>query len=279
MRAASEADVPETNPQVSPVGATTTAAELNERPDLFRDAERPDEDNAGPFLVVVDNFYPDPHEVRKLALSQAFAQYMPPLARHVGNEIADRYKAVEGTWHSSVLEVFMGKPVEHPVLGVRHNPPSVRERLAAAIGEEIQLDTWDSLGDGWNGAFHLMDARWKCGAIHHHYKEGDVCPRGWSGVVYLSPDAPPSAGTTIWRGRRSGVCVASKGSRFYASTSSFVLVMAAENRFNRLVLFRENVLHRAEHGFGEGNDARLTQTFFFRTQRKDDRERSLGGGG
>jgi len=29
------------------------------------------------------------------------------------------------------------------------------------------------------------------------------------------------------------------------------------------VLFRENVLHRAEHGFGHGKKARLTQTFFF----------------
>jgi hypothetical protein len=28
-------------------------------------------------------------------------------------------------------------------------------------------------------------------------------------------------------------------------------------------LFRENVWHRLEHGFGHGQDARLTQTFFF----------------
>jgi len=42
------------------------------------------------------------------------------------------------------------------------------------------------------------------------------------------------------------------------------LALMAENRFNRLVLFRENVLHRAEDGFGQtAQNARLTQTFFF----------------
>ena len=49
--------------------------------------------------------------------------------------------------------------------------------------------------------------------------------------------------------------------------SEFELAYLAENRFNRAVLFRENVWHRLEHGFGEGTEARLTQTLFFETDR------------
>jgi len=30
-----------------------------------------------------------------------------------------------------------------------------------------------------------------------------------------------------------------------------------------LLLFRENVWHRVEHGFGRGDQARLSQTLFF----------------
>jgi hypothetical protein len=44
--------------------------------------------------------------------------------------------------------------------------------------------------------------------------------------------------------------------------------MTVENCFNRLVLFRENILHRAEPGFGDSPaTGRLTQTFFFRSNK------------
>ncbi len=40
------------------------------------------------------------------------------------------------------------------------------------------------------------------------------------------------------------------------------MVFEIENRFNRLVLFRDNVLHRLEYGFGRRlGDARLVVVF------------------
>jgi hypothetical protein len=47
----------------------------------------------------------------------------------------------------------------------------------------------------------------------------------------------------------------------------FEKVFVSDNVYNRLVLFRENVLHRAEPGFGQDREARLTQTFFFISSR------------
>lgn len=103
----------------------------------------------------------------------------------------------------------------------------------------------------------------------NHYRSGDVFPRGWSGVVYLSPDPQPWSGTSIWRHKDTNTCIASQGIRYYRGPETldhFDLAFLVENRYNRLLLFRENILHRVETGFGTGDDARLTQTFFFQTQ-------------
>jgi hypothetical protein len=135
--------------------------------------------------------------------------------------------------------------------------------METLVGSHILPRDWESGGDYWNGAFHLRDFNHTTGFIHHHYKPGDVERRGWSGLVYLSPDAPETSGTTIWRQRQSGRCVASFGPTFSRNTADYELAFLVENKYNRLLLFRENVLHRGEAGFGSGTQARLTQTFFF----------------
>lgn len=257
---------PSVYPPKSVVGS---AQELNQRKEWFADPMRSSEDNAGPHIVVVDDFYHDPGSIRELALQKRFEPYYPPSAERVGKEIARQYQGQEGLWSSTAFVVFLGQTIKKPFIGERYNPAPVRERLAQVVGENVNPDTWDEYGDHWNGAFHLIDSGWKSGRgfIHHHYKKGDVEPRGWSGLVYLSPDAPPSSGTSIWRETKTGLCVVGYGARFDPNVSNFDLALFVENRFNRLVPFRENVLHRAEHGFGHGMNARLTQTFFFRTSR------------
>jgi hypothetical protein len=104
-------------------------------------------------------------------------------------------------------------------------------------------------------------------AIRHHYRPGDVYPRDWSGVVYLSPDPPPWSGTSIWRHKDTGTCIASPGVRYYRDPDTLDH-FELENRYNRLALFRENILHRVETGFGMGHTTRLTQTIFFQTERR-----------
>ncbi len=84
--------------------------------------------------------------------------------------------------------------------------------------------------------------------------------------MYLSPEAPIDRETTIWCERQTHRCVAAKGDKYEQDMTGFDLALMIENRVNRLVLFRENVLHRAGHGFGTmPADARLIQTFFFHT--------------
>jgi len=55
-----------------------------------------------------------------------------------------------------------------------------------------------------------------------------------------------------------------KGPFFDKNIQNYTRVYEIDNIYNRLVLFRENVLHQAAAGFGtEKNNGRLTQTFFF----------------
>jgi hypothetical protein len=252
-----------------PSALAKSVGDLNAQTRWFNDPSRCAEDNVGPFLLVVDDFYRTPKAIRALGRKRPFVQYSPPLAEQVGEEIAAKYRHHLGTWSSTALSTFMGLTVLKPVEGFAYRPDSLRERLAQLLGESIPPVSWQTGGDRWNGVFHLIDGDWAAGrgSMHHHYKPGDV-DRGWSGLVYLSPDAPASSGTSIWRDKRTGLCVAGYGPKFDDDVRNFELALLVENRFNRLVLFRENVIHRAEHGFGYGKNARLTQTFFFCTELK-----------
>ncbi|MEO1135783.1 MAG: hypothetical protein AAFW68_04105 [Pseudomonadota bacterium] len=240
------------------------------RPEWFKDNDRSAEDNLGPHVLIIDNFYEDPDYVRDLALTQNYVQYLPPLAEQVGESQAAKaeFQNMQGRWHATALLRFRGRPVKNPVAGFRYNEDSLRVRLETVLNESICQDAWASAGDGWNGAFHLRSGGFAPVSVHHHYKEGDIPSRGWSGVVYLSPNPPENTGTSIWLDRETGKCIAAKGALFSKDAARFECVQEIENKYNRLVLFRENVLHKAENGFCDGCSARLTQTFFFRCKQK-----------
>lgn len=251
------------NPNITPLFDSPEA--LNRNISLFNDPARPAE--RGPFVIVVDGFYEEPMRIRALARQQKFVQYLPPLPEQVGETTAALYEGPPA-WFSSALLRHQGKEVRHPFPGFRYAPPELRQRLSDIVGAPIDEESWLEGGDWWNGAFHSQNAHWRgdLGSVHHHFKQGDVTERGWSGLVYLTPEAPASTGTSIWMDIERKSCVAGHGAVFYrgAAMSQLKLALMVENRFNRLVLFRENVLHRAEHGFGHTTEeARLTQTFFF----------------
>ena len=185
--------------------------------------------------------------------------------------MTSRHPDKRPAWLSSALLRYRGQTVKYPKPGFRYAPTEIRKKFSTLLNENVSENTWRDTGDWWNGAFHIQFEAWhhNRAAIHHHYKDGDISSRGWSGVVYLSPNAPADAGTSIWKENSTGLCIAKQGTKFDADQSNFELVFKVENRFNRLVLFRENVLHRLEHGFGTSiDDARLVQTFFFNSVKR-----------
>lgn len=84
-------------------------------------------------------------------------------------------------------------------------------------------------------------------------------PSMWAGVLYLNPDAPIESGTGIFK---------------EVAPQDFELIDAIGNVYNRLILYRGDLLHRSLlSGFGNSPETgRLTQVFFF-----DVKEQPAGG--
>lgn len=236
---------------------------------LFVDDSRSDADNQGPHILIVDDFYDAPDEIRELALSKEYVQYSPPLPEQVGESVASepQFEGVTGRMLSTALYTFRGIPVFRPFNGFRYNPETLKNSLENLIGERIDPSSWEPGGDGWNGAFHLRESgNTPLASVHHHYHKTNTVTRGWSGVCYLSPDPVDGSGTSFWRDKATGKCIAQFGETFRRDEQNFEKIFEPRNVYNRLVLFRENVLHKIENGFGSGKSARMTQTFFFQCQ-------------
>jgi hypothetical protein len=97
--------------------------------------------------------------------------------------------------------------------------------------------------------------------IHHDDTE-------WAGVLYLTPDAPISAGTAIYRHKETGIY---KGPSNVPNTNieDWEIITMIGNIYNRLVLYNGDMYHRSLlSGFGNSLEtARMTQVFFFNTDK------------
>ena len=103
----------------------------------------------------------------------------------------------------------------------------------------------------------------------------------WAGVCYLTPNAPHSAGTGIFRHKETGLIRAPKNEdgslnrelidyigKDSQDMTKWDLVDVVGNVYNRLVLYRGDLFHMSLDYFGNNlYDSRLFQTFFFTTER------------
>ena len=89
---------------------------------------------------------------------------------------------------------------------------------------------------------------------------------GWSGVCYLTPNAPSNSGTAFYKNKN--------GSHEYAGVnfdwkdeSQWEVTDYIANKYNRLVLYRGNLFHAATNYFGDNlQNGRLFQVFFLNTE-------------
>ena len=100
----------------------------------------------------------------------------------------------------------------------------------------------------------------------------------WAGVCYLTPDAPLSAGTGLFRHKKLGIRdykwatkeenEASGHFKDYYDLTKWELVDRIGNVYNRLILYRGDLFHTSLDYFGmDKQSGRLFQTFFFNTER------------
>jgi hypothetical protein len=124
----------------------------------------------------------------------------------------------------------------------------------------------------YNGCFQLATS-WDRSWIHCD------ATTGWAGVLFLTPNAPLSAGTAIYKHKETGLMSwkyvehTDEENRTAApllETQDFTkwdLVDRFANVYNRLVLYRGEYFHTSLDYFGTNKEnGRLFQTFFFDTE-------------
>ena len=103
----------------------------------------------------------------------------------------------------------------------------------------------------------------------------------WAAVIYLTPDAPLTGGTGLFRHKETGLEMAPKledgsyndeiMSEIYKDSQDMTkweMTKFIGNKYNRLILYRGDIFHTSLDYFGRDKyDGRLFQTFFFDTER------------
>ena len=135
--------------------------------------------------------------------------------------------------------------------------PELKTQFQTILGKTIT--NWDTYEV--NGCFQYCIAEDK--AVYH-------CDlQTYAGIIYLTPDAPPQAGTSFYRSKHSKKMkleddVDSVFSTGNYDSTQFELVDTVGNVYNRLILFDAKMFHAAPVYFGNQlQNGRLFQLFFF----------------
>lgn len=181
-------------------------------------------------IIVVDDFYNNPKQVRSFALDQDFY--------------------IKGN--------YPGKRTEAPT--TEKLARSLMNTFSSLIGE--RLKPWDLENLEYNGAYQITledDETW----IH---TDGTR----WACIVYLTPDAPLSSGTAFYRIPQENLYCREdrKGKDHNNLDPRWIKADVIANVFNRAVIYRGDMYHRSDlPGFGNTlYTGRLFQTFFFDTE-------------
>ena len=134
----------------------------------------------------------------------------------------------------------------------------LKERFEQLLGRKIK--NWTNYGT--NGCFQHCIAGEQ---LVFHYDQ-----QQYAGIIYLSPNAPPHSGTTLYRSRYTKkMKVANEESSLvfrngYLDSTEFDVVDVIGNVYNRLILFDAQIIHAASAYFGTTKEnSRLFQLFFF----------------
>ena len=177
-------------------------------------------------LIITDDFYGNPDNVRAYALAQPF-------------EVAGNYPGMRT------------KP---------YLPDDVKEAIQRIVYNAGGNVTDWMENSGYTGAFQI------CTASDRTWIHADSY-NTWAAVCYLTPNAPLSAGTALYRHKATGEYSKVKENHEGYDYTKWDMVDYVANKYNRIVLYRGNLFHASVDYFGDNNqNGRLFQTFFFNTE-------------
>lgn len=194
-------------------------------------------------LVVIDNFYNNPYEVREHILTQDF------LVR--GNYPGQRTISYASNHLKEIIQEYVrpfgGEITEFPI-------PKEDGSDAAGI---------------YNGSFQYTTSRDRSWVHIDGYNN-------WAGVLYLTPDAPLTSGTSFYQFHDGTNCKQDMDilknkdelDKCSQDMTKWKKMDQVGNVFNRLILFNSNRFHMSMDYFGDSKEnGRLFQLFFFSTER------------
>lgn len=187
-------------------------------------------------LMIIDNFYTNAMETRNHILTQEF--------KVMGNYPGQRTVSYANQHLKEMIQGYI-------------------QHFAGKI-----ID-WPEGNDTYNGAYQYTTSRNRTWVHNDGWNN-------WAGVLYLTPNAPVSSGTGIFRykdGTRTVDESEARGNKKLIDEHSqdytkWELVDRVGNIFNRLVLFNSKQYHASLDYFGTNKEnGRLFQVFFFSTER------------
>lgn len=225
-------------------------------------------------IIIVDNFYENPLEVRDYALNQ------------IKNNSYEAYPDLAPSWRASCFKQAKDCPFKGSL--------DLIKKLELICNEEIDLENWNAnypcdkdgnptvsskeiligcqsgeFSPKWNCCFHF---KYPCNqqlgdGVHTHSNNdtwSNVGDNGWSGLIYLNRDAPIDSGLNLWQNKMGR----NYNYRYMTDRSEWILEDSIGAIFNRLILIRGNKPHSGSDGFNSNIDfGRLFQTFFFRIKK------------
>ena len=203
-------------------------------------------------LIIIENFYANPDEVREYALSLPYRKDVH------GNHF----------WRTTPKLDFCGPPEK-----------TIIPTLENHIGRKIIIDKhWQKFNDDeyvmMNMSFYKVinspdEGHVRANHIHHDQTQ-------WSGIIYLSPTLPANVGTQLWKHKPSGDEFAFGNPDFTGELTDDQYDARGEEprenweptdyvayKYNRLVLFRGTMFHSASHSDTMPDGDRLNQFFYF----------------
>jgi predicted O-methyltransferase YrrM len=194
-------------------------------------------------LIIIDNFYNNPHETRNYILKEEFTVR--------GNYPGQRTISYANQHLKDIIQEyiapFAGKIIEFPM-------PDETNMYNNSI---------------YNGAFQYTTSR------DHSWVHIDGF-NNWAGVLYMTPNAPLSSGTAFYKFHDGTTCEKDMvildnkvdTDNYSQDMTKWQVVDRVGNIFNRLILFNSKKFHMSMDYFGDSKEnGRLFQVFFFSTER------------
>ncbi len=180
-----------------------------------------------PSILVYDNFYSNPLEVRNFALTQM-----------------------------SIHEEIGGKGYPGKRTKIFYTP-ELEEKFCYIFSP--YFSNIQPQPGSCNGSFQITninDTSW----VHQDTRadSGNRPDKQYAAVLFLNPNPPKDTGTMFYKE------IKIKDSITNEKITQKVETDYVENQFNRLVIFDSDILHSSKKYFGTNDfDSRLTQVFFF----------------